>query len=148
MNSIFLKLIGAHFLITIIIIVVTSLAINDITYFSVSVFSCFLYFISGYKLTNEKTNWINYFGVCAIGIVLWVICFALSPDSTNYKRNTEAGLWFFYKLYVMVNSPLNFIDSLNEPYNLRKELLMLFLTPFTISVFQYLGGRLKSKKFK
>ena len=148
MNSIFLKLIGAHFLITIIIIVVMGLAINDITYFLVSIFSCFLYFISGYKLTNEKSNWINYFGVCVIGIFLWVICFALSPDSTNYKRNTEAGLWFFYKLYVMVNSPLNFIESLNEPYNLRRELLILFVTPFTISLFQYLGGRLKNKKFE
>ena len=148
MNIIFFKLIGAHFLITIITIMVMSLAINDITFFSVIMFSCILYFVSGYKLTNEKSNWKNYFGVFAIGIVLWIICFGLSPDSTNYKRNTEAGLWFFYKLYVMVNSPLNFIDTVNEPYNLRRELLILFLTPITISVFQYLGGRLKSRKFE
>ena len=148
MNTIFFKLIGAHFLITIITIMVMSLAINDITFFSVIIFSCILYFVSGYKLTNEKSNWKNYFGVFAIGIVLWIICFGLSPDPTNYKRNTEAGLWFFYKLYVMVNSPLNFIDTVNEPYNLRRELLILFLTPITISVFQYLGGRLKSRKFE
>lgn len=148
MNSIFFKLIGAHFLITIITILVMGLAINNITYFLVTIFSCILYFISGYKLTKEKSNWMNYFGVFAIGIVLWIICFFLSPYSTNYKRNTEAGLWFFYKLYVIVNSPLNFIDFLNESYNLRQELLILFLTPFTICFFQYLGGKFKMRKFK
>ena len=148
MNSIFLKLIGVHFLITIITIVVMGLAMNDMGYILVTIFSCFLYFISGYKLTKEKSNWMNYFGVFAIGIILWIICFALSPDSTNYKRSSEASFWFIYKLYVMVNSPLNFIDFLNEPYNLRLELLILLFTPFTICIFQYLGGKFKMLKLE
>ncbi len=148
MNNIFFKLIGAHFLITMITIVVMSLAINTITYFLVTLFSCILYFYSGYIVTKLKSNWLNYFGVFTIGIILWIICFALSTNSLNYKNDNEAGLWFIYQLYVMVKSPLNFIDFLNEPFNLKRELFILLLIPFIISVIQFSGGKLKIWKMK
>jgi hypothetical protein len=141
MNNIFLKLIGAHFLVTVITIIVMSVVMDN--YYLIIFFSCFLYFLSGYKVTKIKSAWFNYFGVLAIGIFFWLVCFIISPNSTNYKGNQDAGLWFFYKLYISVNSPLNFIDSLNEPYNLKRELLILFFTPFVISTFQYLGGHYK-----
>lgn len=140
MNNIFYKLIGAHFFITIIILIVMSLATNDETYILVIVLSFILYFYSGYKLTKTKVNWINYFGVAAIGIVCWLTCYIISPESTNYNRD-DAGLWFFYNLYIMVNSPLNFIDSWIENYNLKKELIMLFIVPPLISILQFSGSK-------
>lgn len=148
MNSIFIKLIGAHFLVSAITIIVTGLAMNNETYFLVTAFSCILYLYSGYKVTNFKSSWINYFGVFAIGFILWLISFALSPDSLNYKSNNEAGFWFVYQLYIIVNSPLNFIDFLNEPFNLKRELLLLFFTPFIISLFQFFGGIYKIWEMK
>ena len=122
------------------------LAVNDAFFFLVVVFSCILYFHSGYVFTTLKSHWINYFGVCILGVVFWLICYNLSPNPTDYKRHTEAGNWLYYKLFVAVSPPLNFIDFINRPYNLNRELLILFFIPVIISCLQFWGCKVKIGK--
>ncbi|MFM9984886.1 MAG: hypothetical protein ACKVOK_06600 [Flavobacteriales bacterium] len=109
-----------------------------------------LYFLSGYLLTKVRTPWYRYFGVAVIGTLLWLRCFYISPDTTNYKSDHNAGCWFNCKLFVMVDSPLNFIDSLNseENYSVRREQVQILLVPILISLFQYAGGAVKMKKMR
>jgi len=148
MNGIFFKLIAAHIIITIVTILVMGLATNEASFLLITTFSCMLYFYSGYAFTTIKTKWVNYFGICMIGIIFWFICFSLSPDSTDYKRNIEAGNWLYYKLFVAVGSSLNFIDFMNEPYNLNIELVELLFIPVIISTLQFLGGKVKFYKIR
>ena len=144
----FIKLIIAHFFISVITVFMTGLAMNNETYFIVTFISCLMYAISGYIITKQKIKSINYFGTAIIGIVLWVVCFINSPDSTNYKGNHEAGIWFFDKLYLIVMSPLNFIDFITEPYNRIRELTFLLFIPILLSCLQLIGGIYKVWEIK
>lgn len=146
MKNIFGRLLSSHIIITIIIMIMLSLgAPHGETIFIIGVTSCVLYFYSGYILTKEKVEWYNYFGVACLGIFFWLICFVVSPHSMNYKRNPEAGIWFLYQVYIIVSSPLNFIESLNEKYSLTRQLITDFLIPIVISVFQFFGGWTKMR---
>ena len=144
----FIRLILAHFLISVITIFMTSLAMNNETFLIVTLVSCFMYVVSGYIITKHKIKSINYFGIALIGIVLWVICFIISPESTNYKGNHEAGIWVLDKLYLIVISPLNFIDFITEPYNRIRELTFLLFIPILLSCLQLIGGIYKVWEIK
>lgn len=144
MNKIFGQLLSSHFIITFVTIVLLTFATDkNETIFIVGIISCVLYFYSGYYLTKEKVKWYNYFIIAFLGITLWLICFIISPSSMNYKRDDNAGVWFFYQLYIMVASPLNFIDSINENYSIAKQLILDLLIPIVISLLQFLGGFVK-----
>ncbi len=145
-----LKILISHFIITAIIITFISISdFSDNAYFMIYIFSLFLYLLSGYLSTEKKTSWYNYFIVSFIGLVIWGICFISSPNDLNYKGH-EGGIWFFYQLYIMVSSPLNFIDSIQDYLNgnrktqLFGDLIILIL----FSVFQYFGGIIKMAKSK
>ena len=135
----------SHFVITaIIIIVISNFEFTQIGYWIIYFLSLGLYLISGFIYTNRKSNWFNYFVVAIIGISIWTICFIISPNDLNYKSG-NGGCWFFYQLYIMVSSPLNFIESIQNILtgNFKLQLYSEALIPIIISIFQYIGGLLK-----
>ncbi len=140
-----LKILFSHFIITAIIIVSISIFdFNESGYFMIYIFSLFLYLLSGYLLTKKESNWYNYYTVSFIGIIIWFFCFISSPNDLNYKGH-EGGVWFIYQLYIMVSSPLNFIDSIQFYISKNRELQLfgsLVILMF-FSTFQYIGGIIK-----
>lgn len=141
MKKIFSQLLSAHIIITVIVIIISVVGPhNNVTLWFAGITSCLLYFFSGYILTKEKNEWYNYFGVACIGVLFWLICFAISPNSMSYKGNPEAEIWLLYQFYIMVSYPLNFIDSLNEHYSHMRQLIIDLMVPILISGFQFLGG--------
>lgn len=104
-----------------------------------------LYFVSGYFLTKDKVIWYRYTGIAIIGIVLWLLCIAKSPESLNYKSNEEAGLWFYYRLYIAgIESPLNYITNYNKIGT--KQIVYILMYPIIASLLQYLGAVFKIKR--
>ena len=149
-SELIFKLFMWHFLITIASIFIF---LNFIVYNNkISSISCLIsfmsillfYFLNGYFLTKEKVKWVNYFAIAFVGIGLWLFCFIMSPTSTSYKQNADSGSWFFYELYILARTPLNFID---REYSLKLDLFEKFIFPIIFSFCQYLGGLVKMKKF-
>lgn len=149
MKKVFGQLLTAHVFITIIVIILSATLphVND-SLIIIGFITCVFYFYSGYWATKEKLKWYHYFGIAGLGLLLWQICFAISPHSMNYKRDNEAGAWFFYQLYIFVSSPLNFISALNEKYSLVRQLILDLSIPFFISGLQFLGGLTKLRYLK
>jgi hypothetical protein len=150
MNKIVAGLLLYHFLIIIIVLVIIGFVEKDETFILVSVFILFLYFISGYILTTDKIKWINYFIIAIIGILFWIICFVNSPNSMNYKSDNNAGVWFFYQLYIIVSSPINLINifDMESNYSVNKQLIIDLLIPIILSLMQFLGGIVKINRLK
>ena len=139
------KMLLSHFAISVIVMIILSnFEFDQIGYWIIYIFSLFLYVISGYIYTSSKSNWYNYFIVAIIGICLWTICFVKSPNDLNYKSR-DGEYWFLYQLYIMVSSPLNVIDSINEVLtgNIKLQLYSQSLIPIIISICQYIGSILK-----
>ena len=142
------KIFISHLIITAIIITLISIYdFSDNAYLTIYVFSLFLYLLSGYILTEKKSNWYNYFVVSFIGMVIWIFCFISSPNDLNYKSH-EGGAWFIYQLYIMVSSPLNFIEWIQDYLNgnRTKQLFGDLIILMFFSVFQYIGGIIKMIK--
>lgn len=138
-------MIFSHFAITtIVMIVLSNFEFNQIGYWIIYFLSLFLYVVSGFIYTNSKSRWYNYFIVAIIGIVIWTICFIKSPNDLNYKSG-DGGCWFFYELFIMVSSPLNVIDSIQNILtgNIKLQLYTQSLIPIIVSICQYAGGFLK-----
>ena len=139
------KMLFSHFAITtIVMIVLSNFEFNQIGYWIIFFLSLFLYVISGFVYTNNKSNWYNYFIVAIIGVSIWTICFIKSPNDLNYKSG-DGGYWFFYELFIMVSSPLNVIDSIQNVLtgNIKLQLYSQSLIPIIISICQCAGGFLK-----
>jgi len=145
----FLKTLFSHAVITIFVLVILSMynAGNDALNIGVLLLASLLYFFSGYILTTGAFPWYRYFGIAAIGIFFWLLCFILSPDSMNYKRYHAAGPWFFYQLYIAVRSPANFIDGFHkqENYSLSRDMIQCLIIPVLLSLLQFAGGMMKIK---
>lgn len=143
---IFLELIGYHILITFFSMMILSLFFNTDSKLILVLFFLFtlsVYSLSGYFLTNKMIKWYNYFGVAIVGILFWIICYIKSPYNTNFKQNNDACLWFFYELYIMIKSPLYFINV--SDYYLNFDLFEKLIYPIIFSFFQFVGGVFKMK---
>jgi hypothetical protein len=102
-----------------------------------------LYFASGYFLTKDEVVWYRYAGIAIIGIALWLICMVKSPESLNYKRDEEAGVWFNYIIYIAgMESPLNYITIYNK-IEQKKSVYIILMYPVIASLLQYLGATFK-----
>lgn len=137
---------GVIFIISIIeILILLSLNAKEYTFIIVFLNILILYFYSGYLLSKDKMVWYRYIAIAIIGIILWLFCFAESPESLNYKSDNQAGLWFFYRLYISgIESPLNYITKYN---NIEEFQLFYILTyPILASLLQYLGALFKINK--
>lgn len=143
-----LKLFISHFIISLFAIAVLGLTVNDFFCFVLVMLSGCLYFLSGYIFTKTYICWFNYFSVAAVGVSFWILCYLISPESTNYKREASAGFWFYYELYILVKSPLNFVEMLNDPYSLTRDLITKLCVPILISILQSIGGQVKLRKLK
>lgn len=148
-DKLFFKLIGWHFIITFFSILILSLILeknvgSKMIYFSAFLFTLLLYGLNGYFLTETKHRWFSYSGIACIGIVLWIISYILSPDTTHYKQVGSAGFWFLHELYIIGTSPLHLIP-LND-YSLKMDLFQKFISPILFSASQLIGGLIKMKK--
>ncbi|SCY97982.1 hypothetical protein [Flavobacterium caeni] len=118
--------------------------INIIWIVLLIIFLC-AYVLNGYVSTKNKEVWYKYYSVAFIGILFWMICFAVAPKSTNYKSG-EGDIWFLYEFFIVAKSPTNFILDSDEKYSLSFDLFQKFIFPILFSSFQYLGGRLKMRR--
>jgi hypothetical protein len=145
------KLIISHFLITAIII--TLISVNDFSekgYLATFFFSLFLYLLSGYIATNtNKIMLFDTFIIAIIGTIIWLLCYISSPNDFNYKGH-NGGSWFFYQLYIMVNSPLNFVDNISNYFNTSKAIRLTsdLIFPLIFSLFQCCGAIIKQRILK
>ena len=149
LDIIALKLFGFHFVITFFSIFLLSFFSETESNLALSIFFGFiqfLYFLSGYLITNKKIKWYNYFSIAIFGFLFWLICFINSPESTHYKMNSNAGPWIFYEIYIMSKSPLYFIEP--DKYSLKFDLLQKFVFPFIFSLSQFFGGIIKMRSIK
>jgi hypothetical protein len=151
----FLKMLIWHLVIGVLSILMLSIFfslsnVNDQTVVVVCIFSffivLFLYGYSGYYSTIKTVKWYNYFTVAFVGVFGWIICFVKANYSTNYKQDSEAGVWFFYEIYISSKSALNFVDLDN--YSLKKDLIAKLFYPILFSICQFSGGLIKTKKLE
>lgn len=106
-----------------------------------------MYIFSGYISTESKARVISYFSVAIIGIVFWTYCYVLSSNSTNYKSSDQnAGIWFFYELFITSKSSLNMLPIFSDKYSLNLDLFSKLIFPCVFSIFQFIGGQLKLKR--
>lgn len=103
-----------------------------------------LYVISGYINANRLSKIYNYFSVFYIGLILWFICFYVSPQTTNYKQNGETGLWLIYEIYIFPK--FIFYEFLPKKYSLIQDLSEKLFFSFLFSLFQYLGKLIKIRR--
>lgn len=142
------RILLSHFIITAIIIFIISIYdFKDNGYWLIFLFSLVLYLLSGYFSTYKKSSWWNYFIVSIIGIVIWVFCFISSLHDLNYTGQS-GNICFLYQLYIMVTSPLNFIDSIQDFLNgnIERQLFTDLLRLIFLSILQFVGGIIKTKK--
>jgi hypothetical protein len=68
----------------------------------------------------------------------------------NYKSDNNAGVWFFYQLYIIVSSPINLINifDMESNYSVNKQLIIDLLIPIILSLMQFLGGIVKINRLK
>lgn len=137
-----LKLFLSHILISLITIPALALAKYDTACMFLLLTSGTAYVLTGYVATKRYTAWYNYVIVALVGVSLWIICYLTCPESTDYKSEANAGIWFYYELYITVRSPLNFLTDEN-PYNLTTDLLSKLSIPVLASILQFTGGQLK-----
>ncbi|MCG2420464.1 hypothetical protein K8089_15665 [Aequorivita sp. F47161] len=106
-----------------------------------------LYIASGILATDNTFSFKKYYIIALIGFIIWLIAFTSSPKSIDYKHVKEAGLWFFYQLYVMgISIPLeNFFPSQNNIFLNFALLLSFAIIP---SLLQGIGGYIKIKQNK
>lgn len=104
------------------------------------------YFVSGYIFTQKKMPIYKYFIVSFVGLILWLICFLISPHSTLWKVSGGAEIWLFYDIYI---NPEHLIRSVNfSNYDVDLDLIRKGIFPLIFSIMQLLGGSLKIKKIK
>jgi hypothetical protein len=108
-----------------------------------------IYFFSGYISTTVKIHWYKYFGIAILGLLSWLIGYFTSPNSLDYKNDSEAGIWMIYRFYIAgIETPLNYMDkfSFAQNYSIQFEIYFIVVLPFLASFMQYLGGVTKTKK--
>ena len=103
------------------------------------------YVINGYVSTNKKEKWFKYYPVAFVGILFWIICFAIAPNSTNFKSG-EGDIWFLYEFFIIAKSPLNLLLDSDEKYSIGLDLFQKLIFPIVFSSFQFLGGKIKNIK--
>lgn len=107
------------------------------------------YLYSGYIITNSKAKSYKYFYVAFIGLLIWMTAFLTSPNSINYKSDTEADIWMIYRYYIAgIETPINFISNFDiaDNYSITLEMYLIALHPIIASLMQYFGGQLKFNK--
>jgi hypothetical protein len=146
------KLIISHITIIILTIPIMEIAssgggLNQITHTFSFLSILLLYFVSGYISTKSKTSLLKYFTIAFIGSLFWLFCYLKSPESTNYKGIGNSGVWFFYELYILPASPLNFVNIFDSThYSLITDLIYKFSMPFAFSLSQLIGGVTKLRR--
>jgi len=147
----FFKMLIGHFIIIIITCFISfffsEYQVNDSILLSCTfIFFLLLYIYSGYYFTNKKNKWYSYFAVGILGVLFWSICYSMSFESTNYKQDNNAGVWFIYELYILPKFPLYFFNSNN--YSLKLDLIEKLIFPIIFSLCQFLGGYFRTYKIE
>lgn len=144
--ALIIELLIAHILISILSIFslyAIELVDSEIVCVLILLLLSYFYFLSGYVSTNRKARLYLYFPIAFAGIGFWIICYLLSPCATDYKRCAGAGAWFYYELFVVVKSPLHFMQSFTDPYDLNRDLITKLAVPAIVSLLQFAGGQTK-----
>jgi len=145
------KTLLAHAAIFVIMLILISIfsyfnSLNNYTCIMLLISVLGMYLYSGYILTNSKTQGYKYFAVAIIGLLIWITAYITSPNSLNYKSDSEAGIWMIYRYYIAgIETPLNYISSFNiaDNYSIRLEMYIIAFLPILASVMQYFGAKWK-----
>lgn len=117
---------------------------NGIAVFFTSLLVLCFYIYLGFSVDQSKTKAWKYLILSFIGLILFVICFIISPNQLLNKNIDSSYIWVSLDLYLV---PFEWIRSFSDTIHLKYPSLILYLFEIMLLGILPLFGRFLKIRF-